>query len=58
MDRPFLEQEVYFVVFQVSRYKALGLDGFKVALYQVFWDVIKDDVVKVFKVFHSFGKMH
>jgi hypothetical protein len=33
--------------------KAPGPDGFPVEFYQVFWDVIKTDLVELFKDFHS-----
>jgi hypothetical protein len=33
--------------------KAPGPDGFPVEFYQVFWDVIKDDLMALFREFHS-----
>jgi hypothetical protein len=33
--------------------KAPGPDGFSVEFYQVFWDVIKDDLMALFREFHS-----
>ena len=55
LDRPFLEEEVHYAVFQLNRDKALGVDGFTMVLYQECWDVIKEDLMKVFHEFHSFG---
>ena len=55
LDRPFLEEEVCSVVFQLNRNKAPGLDGFTMELYQDCWDVIKEDLMKVFQEFHSSG---
>ena len=55
LDRPFLEEEVRFEVFQLNRDKAPGLDGFTMALYQECWDVIKEDLMKVFQEFYSSG---
>ena len=34
LDRPFLEEDVHHVVFQLNRDKAPGPDGFTMALYQ------------------------
>ena len=55
MDRPFLEKEVHYAAFQLNRDKAPGPDGFTMALYQECWDVIKEDLMKVFQEFHSYG---
>jgi hypothetical protein len=32
--------------------KALGPAGFPIEFYQVFWEVIKDDLMALFKEFH------
>jgi hypothetical protein len=32
--------------------KAPGPDGFPLEFYQVFWDLIKDDIMSLFKEFH------
>ena len=53
LDRPFLEEEVCYAVFQLNRDKASSPDGFTMALYQECWDVIKEDVMKVFQEFYS-----
>ena len=44
-----------YAVFQLNRDKAPSPDGFKVALYQECWDVIKEDLMKVFQEFYSSG---
>ena len=41
------------VVFQISRYKASGFDGCTLALHHEYWDVIKEDLIKVFYEFRS-----
>ena len=53
LDRPFLEEEVRYAFFQLNRDKAPGPNGFTVALYQECWDVIKEDLMKVFQEFYS-----
>ena len=45
-------------VFQLNRDKAPGPDGFTIALYQECWDVIKEDLMKVFREFHSKGMVN
>jgi hypothetical protein len=36
--------------------KALGLDGFTMAFFQACWDVIKEDIMRVFHNFHARSK--
>ena len=55
MGSPFIEEEISKVIFQLDRDKALGPDGFTIAVFQDCWDVIKEDLVRVFTEFHSSG---
>ena len=55
LDSPFFEVEIYNAIFQLDRDKATGLDGFTIAVFQDCWDVIKDDLVRVFAEFHNSG---
>ena len=48
----FTESEVRDAVFQMEHNKAPGPDGFPVEFYQVFWNVIKDDLMALFSDFH------
>ena len=50
---PFTESKVRDVVFQMEHNKALGSNGFPVEFYQVFWEVIKDDLLPLFVELHS-----
>ncbi|RVW34022.1 Peroxisome biogenesis protein 1 [Vitis vinifera] len=43
------------VQFPVDRHKELGPDGITIALFQDCWDVIKEDLVRVFTEFHRSG---
>ena len=52
---PFSEVEIYNAIFQLDRDKASGPDGFTIAAFQDCWDVIKDDLVRVFAEFHNSG---
>ena len=49
---PFTESEVRDAVFQMENNKALGPDGFPAEFYQVFWGVIKDDLLHLFADLH------
>jgi hypothetical protein len=35
--------------------KASGLDGFSMAFFQTCWDVVREDIMKVFSAFHAEG---
>ncbi|RVW25910.1 putative mitochondrial protein [Vitis vinifera] len=43
-------------VFQLNKEKAPGPDGFTIAVYQECWDVIKEDLMRVFFEFHTKGE--
>ena len=49
----FTEAEVKSAVFQMEHNKAPGPDGFPAEFYQVFWEVIKDDLLALFADFHN-----
>jgi hypothetical protein len=49
----FTEQEVYNVIFQMEKNKALRPDGFPAEFYQKSWDVIKVDLMDLFKAFQD-----
>ena len=48
---PFSEQEIREAVFQMEHNKAPGPDGFLTEFYQVFWEVIKKDLLALFSDF-------
>ena len=49
----FTEAEVKSAIFQIEHNKAPGPDGFLAKFYQVFWEVIKDDLMALFADFHN-----
>jgi hypothetical protein len=49
----FSEKEVREAVFQMKHNKAPGPDGFPAEFYQVFWSLIKDDLMAMFRDFHA-----
>jgi hypothetical protein len=55
LERDFEEEEVKKVVSKTNGNKALGHDGFSMALFQTCWDVVKEDIMKVFSAFHAKG---
>jgi hypothetical protein len=50
------EEEVWEVVRKMKGDKAPGPDGFSMAFFQKCWEVIKKDIMAVFKEFHETGK--
>jgi mannosylglycoprotein endo-beta-mannosidase len=44
----FSQEEVRAAIFQIEHNKAPGPDGFPLEFYQVFWNVIKDDLMVLF----------
>ena len=52
LDSPFTEEEISKAIFQLDRDKTPGPDGFTIAVFQDCWDVIKEDLVRVFAEFH------
>ena len=49
-------KEVWEVVKAMNGDKALSLDGYSMAFFQACWDVLKEDIMKVFHHFHARGK--
>jgi hypothetical protein len=49
---PFTESEVRDAVFQMEHNKAPGPDGFPAEFYQVFWGIIKEDLLFLFADLH------
>jgi hypothetical protein len=49
----FSEKEVRDASFQVEHNKASGPDGFPAEFYQVFWSLIKNDLMAMFRDFHN-----
>ncbi|RVX22469.1 LINE-1 retrotransposable element ORF2 protein [Vitis vinifera] len=55
LESPFTEEEISKAIFQLDRDKAPGSDGFTIAVFQDCWEVIKEDLVRVFAEFHRSG---
>jgi hypothetical protein len=50
---PFTEKELKEAILEIKHNKAPGLDGLSAEFYQFFLDVIKDDLMALFKEFHN-----
>jgi hypothetical protein len=49
----FTEEEIKEAIFQMEHNKASGPDGFLAEFYQVFWQVMKADLMAMFYDFHK-----
>jgi hypothetical protein len=49
----FTEKEIHDAIMQMEKNKAPGPDGFPAEFYQKFWGILKDDLMLMFKKFHS-----
>jgi hypothetical protein len=49
----FTKKEVNEAIFDMKHNKALGPNGFPAEFYQVFWEIIEQDLMTLFKVFHD-----
>lgn len=53
LERPFEEDEVCKVIYSMVSDKTPGPDGFTRVFFQVCWEVIKGDLMRVFQDFHT-----
>jgi hypothetical protein len=53
LTSPFTEKEVKEAIFEMKPNKAPGPDGFPAEFYQRFWEVIKYNLMALFKEFHE-----
>jgi hypothetical protein len=49
----FTEDEVKEAIFQMEHKKAPGPVGFPIEFYQVFWEILKEDLMALFDNFHE-----
>jgi hypothetical protein len=54
LDKPFTE-EVLGVLKDMAGDKAPGPDGYSMAFFQRCWDIVKNDVMAVFREFYTHG---
>jgi hypothetical protein len=53
LTRPFTMDEVWEAIFQMEHNKAPGSDGFPAEFYQSCWEIIKNDLMTLFREFHN-----
>jgi len=54
--RPFSEEEIKYVIFQMEHNKAAGPDAIPIEFFQTYWEIIKVDIMEMFEDFHK-GKL-
>ncbi|RVW29208.1 hypothetical protein CK203_083949 [Vitis vinifera] len=55
LERPFTKKEICQAIVQLDKDKAPEPDGFTMVVFQEYWDVIKEDLARVFSKFHRSG---
>lgn len=55
IERPFSEEEIHNTVFGMDDSKAPAPNGFSMLFFQECWDMIKEDLIKVFEDFFERG---
>lgn len=53
LESDFSEEEVKEAIFSIDRDKSPGPNGFFFIFYQDCWEIVKDDLMNVFKEFHG-----
>ncbi|KAJ4747435.1 RNA-directed DNA polymerase (reverse transcriptase)-related family protein [Rhynchospora pubera] len=53
LEQPFTLEEVYFVVFDSDPTGTPGPDGISFSFYQTYWDLVKEDILKVVNSFYD-----
>ena len=53
LELPFFEVEIYAALMGMNGDKAPGPDGFTIAFWQKCWEIVKEDVLDMFKEFHE-----
>ena len=53
LEFPFSEAEIYAALMGMNGDKAPGPDGFTIAFWQNCWEIVKEDVLDMFKEFHE-----
>ncbi|XP_020272038.1 uncharacterized protein LOC109847206 [Asparagus officinalis] len=56
IEIPFSEEEVHKAIFDMNGDKSPGPDGFSAIFFQVFWEVVKLDIMRLFEEFYE-GKL-
>lgn len=52
IERPFSEEEVHSCILDMKEDKAPSPDGFTISFFQICWNIVKDDLMKVLDEFY------
>lgn len=53
LEKNFTEDEIKKAIWDLGKDKALGLDGFPIFFFQIFWSTIKEDLLNLFKKLYN-----
>ena len=56
LERPFAEEEIKVALFDMSWDKDSGPDGFTTTFWRCNWDIVKEDILSLFREFHANGR--
>ena len=56
LERPFDEEEIKVALFDMSRDNAPSPNGFTATFWQCNWDIVKEDILSLFREFHANGR--
>ena len=56
LETPFTVDEVFIALSNLNGNKAPGPDGYMLAFWHFSWDIVKDDIMRMFKEFFETGK--
>ena len=56
IENPFTIEEVFTFLSNLNGDKTPGLDGFTMTFWQFSWDIVKKDIMRLFKDFHDSGE--
>ena len=57
LNKPISDFEIKCVMFQIGAHKAPGLDGIPAFFFHVFWDIMKEDVIRAIQAFFHSGSL-
>ena len=58
IELPFIEEEMFTALNDLNGDKAPRPDGFTIAFWQFSWEIVKVDIMRMFKDFFEIGSKH
>ena len=56
IENPFTNEEVFTALSNLNEDKSPDPEGFTMAFWKFSWDIVKEDIMRLFKDFHDFGE--